>query len=251
MLTIRIIPCLDIKHGQVVKGIKFVNLTDVGSPVERAEQYYLQGADELVLLDIAATIEERQNQLEVVRQVRERVAIPVAVGGGIKSLKDAAMLFEAGADKVAINSAAVQNPELLTQIAYEFGRQSTILALDAVRTNGSGWEVVIRSGSLRTGIDALQWASEAESAGAGEILLTSFDRDGSQEGYDTELIRAISNVTRIPIIASGGAATPDDLIAAIDSGADAVLAASIFHYGTYTVNDIKNILASKGKDIRL
>lgn len=251
MLTVRIIPCLDIKHGQVVKGVKFANLNSIGCPVECAKRYYDQGADELVLLDIAATIEERSNQLEVIKNVREQIAIPLTVGGGIKKLDDARQLFEAGADKVSVNSAAVDNPDLLTEIAYEFGNQSTVLALDAVRTDKLGWELVIRSGSVRTGIDAIQWAIKSEKAGVGEILLTSFDMDGSRKGYDTELIQAVSGVTNIPIIASGGASTPDDFIAAIDSGADGLLAASIFHYGTYTIKDIKILLADKGKEVRL
>lgn len=251
MLTTRIIPCLDIKHGQVVKGIRFANLVNLGDPVEHAIEYYNQGADELALLDVAATIEQRDNQREIVSRIRRRISIPILVGGGVKNLDDAKKLFDAGADRVAINSAAVINPDLLARIAYEFGSQSTVLALDVTRSNIYKWEVIIHSGSKRVAIDALRWAVEAVNTGAGEIMLTSFDNDGSGQGYDTQLIQAVSQVTNVPIIASGGASNPNDFIDAINAGADAVLAASVFHYGKYTVKDIKTILAHKGKDVRI
>ncbi len=250
MLTVRIIPCLDVKDGRVVKGIQFSNLIDAGSPVELAIEYEKQGADELVILDIAATPEARKHRLDIIQKVRESLCIPLTVGGGLKSLEDAQQLLLAGADKVAVNTAAVLRPSLLRELADKFGRQCTILALDAA-SNKDGWEVVTESGNNRTGIDAIKWAQEAEQLGAGEILLTSWDRDGSLAGYDSKLLKAISSNVSIPIIASGGASKPEDMSEAIDSGASAVLAASIFHYGTYTIADIKNELNRLGKKVRI
>lgn len=250
MLTTRIIPCLDVKDGRVVKGVRFGNLTDSGSPLELALAYQEQGADELVVLDIAATPSARAHRLDVVRSIRSRLSIPLTVGGGIRTLADAGGLLAAGADKVAVNSAAVERPGLLTEIADRYGRQCTVLALDAARRR-EGWEVLTRSGQSRTGRDALKWAAEAEVSGAGEILLTSWDQDGSGDGYDLALLRAISEAVTVPIIASGGAASPDDMRSALEAGADAVLAASIFHYGKYTVREVKTSLARSGIEVRL
>jgi imidazole glycerol-phosphate synthase subunit HisF len=251
MLTVRIIPCLDVKDGRVVKGIQFGNLRDAGSPVELAAAYEAMGADELVVLDIAATPTGREHRIDVIRAIRKQLSIPLTVGGGVRNVEDAETLLMAGADKVGINTAAVTNPSILTDVATRFGRQCTVLALDAARSNGNGWEVLIRSGSQRTGIDAVSWAREAANAGAGEILLTSWDRDGSLAGYDCELLRTISSAVSIPIIASGGASSPDDIVEAVKAGADAVLAASIFHFGKYSIRDIKEALARDGKDVRI
>ena len=252
MLTARIIPCLDVSNGVVVKGINFKNLRNVGSPPDLAALYEAQGADELVFLDISATPEGRSNQKEMVKEVRDVLSIPMTVGGGIRSADDAQVLLEAGADKVAVNTAAVENPEILSEMASRFGRQCTILALDAARKEDSeGFEVVVYSGKKRTGIDALEWAKEAEARGAGEILLTSFDKDGTRSGYDLELLKAISAVVNIPIIASGGAANPGHLVEALDAGASAVLAASIFHDSDYTVATVKEHLAEQSVSVRL
>jgi imidazole glycerol-phosphate synthase subunit HisF len=251
MLTVRIVPCLDVKGGRVVKGIRFSGLRDAGCPVERASLYEAQGADELVVLDVAATPEARGTRLETVRRVRSCLSIPLTVGGGVRSVENAAELLENGADKVALNTAAVERPELLGEIASRFGRQCTVLALDAAcRERGSGWEVVVRSGTVRTGRDAVAWARDAEAAGAGEILLTSWDRDGTRSGYDLELIAAITQAVRIPVIASGGAANASDLVAAVQAGAHAVLAASLFHDNDSTVGSVKRELLAAGLSIR-
>lgn len=252
MITVRIIPCLDVKFGKVVKGTQFQKLRLVGSIVELAIRYEREGADELILLDISATPETRSNRLEIVREVRECLSIPLTVGGGVRSVEDAGALLEAGADKVTLNTAAFRRPKLLSEIAETFGRQCAVLALDAARSkNGEGWEVVTLSGATRTGYDACHWASEAAELGAGEILLTSWDKDGSQSGYDVELLQAITQVTSIPVIASGGAAKPEDFFEALDAGADALLAASIFHYRLRTIAEVKRYLSNAGKEMRL
>lgn len=252
MLTRRIIPCLDVNNGRVVKGIKFQGLRDAGDPEERSANYEAQGADELVLLDVSATPEGRSTAAETVRRVRTRLSIPLTVGGGVRSPQNAQTLLEAGADKVGINTAAVETPSIITEIARNFGAQCTVVALDAARRlDGPGWEVVILSGKKRTGLDAVEWARRVQDFGSGEILLTSWDRDGTRSGYDLELLRAISSAVQIPVIASGGAATPQHLLEALEAGADAVLAASIFHDGEYTVGALKEYLRSKNVEIRL
>jgi imidazole glycerol-phosphate synthase subunit HisF len=249
MLTARIIPCLDVSHGRVVKGIQFQGLRDAGDPAERAALYEQQGADEIVILDVSATPEERGNQVETIARVRTRLGIPLTVGGGIRTLDDARALLEAGADKVSVNTAAVQRPALLAEIAERFGRQCTVLAIDAAR-RGDGFEVLIKGGREGTGIDAIAWAHEGTTSGAGEVLLTSWDRDGTRTGYDLDLTRAVADAVRVPVIASGGAATPAHLKEAFDAGADAVLAASIFHDDDMTVADVKRALADLGVRVR-
>jgi imidazole glycerol-phosphate synthase subunit HisF len=246
----RIIPCLDVRDGRIVKGIKFQGLRDAGDPAERAAEYQRQGADELVILDVSATPDGRATAAETVRAVRKVLSIPLTVGGGVRTPEDASRLLDAGADKVGVNSAAVDRPELLTDLATRFGRQCVVLALDAARSPSGGWEVVTRSGTHRTGIDAIQWAKDAQSRGAGEILLTSWDRDGTGEGYDTLLLSEITKATSIPVIASGGAASANHLFHALQAGAHAVLAATIFHDGTHTVASVKHQLASLGAEIR-
>jgi imidazoleglycerol phosphate synthase cyclase subunit len=250
MLARRIIPCLDVRDGRVVKGVRFQGLRDAGDPAELAASYEEQGADELVMLDVSATPEGRGNAVETVRRVRAVLAIPLTVGGGVRSLDDAAALLEAGADKVSANTAAVNDPALLTRMAERFGVQCTVLALDAAMREGGGWEVVTLSGKRRTGLDAVQWAARAASLGAREILLTSWDRDGTKAGYDLDLIGAVAGAVNVPIIASGGAAHPDHLVSALQAGASAVLAASIFHFGEYTVATLKQSLAAAGLEVR-
>ncbi|MFP4598856.1 MAG: imidazole glycerol phosphate synthase subunit HisF [Persicimonas sp.] len=250
MLTVRIIPCLDVKHGRVVKGVKFQGLTDQGAPDELAAAYEGQGADEIVMLDVSATPEGRGTQLETVRKIRSRLAIPLTVGGGVRTVEDADLLLNAGADKISINTAAVTNPDIVDQMAERFGSQCTVIAVDA-KSNGAGsWEVVVSGGRKKTGIDALEWLDEVYERGAGEILLTSWDRDGTREGYDLELLEAASDAVPIPIIASGGANNPAHLAEAFEVGADAVLAASIFHEGDYTVGEVKDELAQAGFEVR-
>jgi imidazoleglycerol phosphate synthase cyclase subunit len=251
MLAVRVIPCLDCKDGRVVKGVRFQGLRDAGSPPELAHHYEVQGADELVVLDVSATDEGRKTAYETVRLVRAQLSIPLTVGGGVRRIEDAGALLMAGADKVSINTAAVQRPQMLTEMARTFGAQCTILALDAARAaTGGGWEVVVRSGKERTGIDAVQWARRAQELGAGEVLLTSWDRDGTRSGYDLELLTAISRAVTVPVIASGGAAHPAHLVEALQAGADAVLAASIFHDGDFTVGDVKKAIATAGFEVR-
>ncbi|HMX62179.1 MAG TPA: imidazole glycerol phosphate synthase subunit HisF [Candidatus Sumerlaeota bacterium] len=251
MLTRRIIPCLDCRDGRVVKGVKFQGLRDAGDPPTLARAYELQGADELVLLDVSATPDGRATAVETVRKVREMLSIPLTVGGGVRSAENARKLLEAGADKVGVNTAAVENPQVIRDIADQFGSQCSVVALDAARRlDGDGWEVVVLSGKKRTGIDAIEWAAKVVEFGAGEILLTSWDRDGTRSGYDLQLLNAVSRVTNVPVIASGGAATPQHLLEALDAGADAVLAASIFHDGEYTVGTIKQFLSEKKVPIR-
>jgi cyclase len=249
MLLPRIIPCLDVDAGRVVKGIRFQGLRDAGDPVERAAVYAEQGADELVLLDVSATPEGRGHALATVAAVRRVLPIPLTVGGGVREASDAAALLEAGADKVGVNTAAVARPRLLGELAERFGCQCTVLALDAARRS-SGWEVVVRSGRERAGRDAGEWAREAAGRGAGEILLTSWDRDGTGEGYDLELIAAIAGAVTVPIVASGGARTPEHMAAALAAGADAVLAASILHDGHTTVAELKARLQALGAEVR-
>lgn len=248
-LTRRIIPCLDVSHGRVVKGIKFQGLRDAGDPAERAALYEAQGADEIVILDVSATPEGRGNQVETVKRVREQISIPLTVGGGVRVVEDAAALLEAGADKVSTNSAAVSGPNLLAEIAAQFGRQCTVLAIDAAWKDGRS-EVLVKGGREATGMETIGWAERAVGLGAGEILLTSWDRDGTREGYDLELTRMITDAVRVPVIASGGAAGPAHLKDAFDAGADAVLAASIFHDDEMTVSDVKRRLIDMGVAIR-
>jgi len=249
MLMSRVIPCLDTAAGRVVKGVRFAGLRDAGDPCELAAAYAEQGADELVILDVTATPEGRGHQLEVVRAVRRVLPIPLTAGGGVRSVDDAGALLEAGADKVAINTAAVTRPQLLEEMALRYGCQCTILALDAARS-GSSWEVVVRSGRERTGRDAVEWAATAAGLGAGEILLTSWDRDGTGDGYDLDLIQEVRRRVSVPIIASGGAAGPEHMAAALAAGADAVLAASILHDARTSVGALKQRLAALGTEVR-
>jgi imidazoleglycerol phosphate synthase cyclase subunit len=250
MLARRIVPCLDVSHGRVVKGVRFQGLRDAGDPAERAELYEEQGADEIVVLDVSATPEGRGHQLETVRRIREVLSIPLTVGGGIRSEDDAWRLLEAGADKVSVNTAAVERPSLLAEIAQRFGRQCCVLAIDAALRNGR-FEVLVKGGREATGRDAVAWAREGERQGAGEILLTSWDRDGTRAGYDLPLTRAVASAVRIPVVASGGADSPEHLAEALEAGADAVLAASIFHDGDRTVAEVKRYLAARGVPVRL
>lgn len=243
MLAKRIIPCLDVKDGRVVKGINFANLKDAGDPAETAGIYSREGADEIVFLDIAASIEKRGAILQVVQKTAEQVFIPLTVGGGIKSLEDIRTLLKAGADKVSINTAAVENPHLIQEASKEFGSQCIVVAIDAKRKGITGWQVYTYGGRRLTDLDALEWVRQAESLGAGEILLTSMDRDGTKDGYDLELTKAISKAVNIPVIASGGAGNLKHLYQALAEGkADAVLAASIFHYGEYSIRQAKRYL---------
>jgi cyclase len=251
MLAKRIIPCLDVTAGRVVKGVNFVNLRDAGDPVELADRYNQQGADELVFLDITASSDARDIMADVVARTARRVFIPLTVGGGIRSIADARKILLAGADKVSVNTAAVNRPELLTELSEEFGAQAVVLAIDAKRSGSLKWNVYVRGGRDDTGIDAIEWAARGESLGAGEILLTSMDTDGVQDGFDCDLTRAVSRATHIPVIASGGAGKPDHFTRVLTEGeADAALAASIFHYGTYTVDDLKHHLAATGVPVR-
>ena len=248
-LASRVIPCLDIRDGRVVKGVQFQGLRDQGDPVEFAERYAAQGADELVVLDIAATPGARDHGLEVLRKIRAKLAIPLTAGGGVRSVHDASQMLEAGADKVAVNSAAVANPVLLTQLADAFGRQCVVLAIDAQRTD-DGWQVLTRSGGTNSGRCVVVWAQEAERLGAGEILLTSWDRDGTGRGYDLDLVRAIRAAVRLPVIASGGGRTADHMHQALNAGASAVLAASVLHDRDTTIPELKQTLRRNGQEIR-
>jgi cyclase len=250
-LAKRIIPCLDVKDGRVVKGIKFVGLRDAGDPVELARRYDASGADELVFLDISASVEGRSTMLDVVARTAAQVFIPLTVGGGVSDTEGFRRLLRAGADKVSVNTAAVANPELINEAAAEFGSQCVVLAIDA-RKVGSRWEVVTHGGRRASGREAVAWAVEGVRRGAGEILLTSMDRDGGQQGYDLELTRTISRAVPVPVIASGGAGSPADLVRIFTEGeADAALAASIFHYGTWTVQSVKQYLLAAGIPVRL
>ncbi|MBI4286623.1 MAG: imidazole glycerol phosphate synthase subunit HisF [Chloroflexi bacterium] len=254
MLTKRIIPCLDVKDGRVVKGTSFVQLRDAGDPVELASFYYRMGADELVFLDITATPEGRDTMVGVVERIAAQVFMPLTVGGGLRSISDMRRMLMAGADKVAVNTAAVLNPDLISEGAAKFGSQCIVVAIDAKRVDGkgSGWVVHTYSGQQPTGLDALAWAKSAVALGAGELLLTSIDADGHRAGYDIELTRTIAEAVSVPVIASGGAGSLEDLYQAlVDGKADAVLAASIFHYGLHSIRETKDYLAKKGIPIRM
>ena len=259
MLSKRIIPCLDVKDGRVVKGINFVNLRDAGSPVEQARIYSEAGADELVFLDITASIEARQSMLEVIKSTAEQVFIPFTVGGGIRNIEDIRLILRTGADKVSVNTAAVENPSLIEEGSKAFGNQCIVVAIDAKEKLKAksekcktSWEVYTYGGSKPTGIDVLEWARKVESLGAGEILLTSMDRDGTKDGYDLELTKAITQAVNVPVIASGGAGSLEHFYEAFSvSGADAALAASVFHYGAYSISQAKEYLKNKGITIRI
>ena len=253
MLTKRIIPCLDVKDNRVVKGVNFLNLRDAGDPIELGKKYSDEGADELVFLDITATIRSNKTIVDLVEKVAANVFIPFTVGGGITKADEIGILLRSGADKCSINTAAVNNPDLLKESAERFGAQCVVLAIDARRTPGKvgKWHVTVKAGSEPTDIDAIEWAIKAEKLGAGEILLTSMDADGTQAGYDIELTRAVAEAVNIPVIASGGAGTLESLAEVLDEGkADAVLAASIFHYGTYSIKETKEFLKQHGVPVR-
>ena len=252
MRVARVIPCLDVTEGRVVKGTNFVDLRDAGDPVELAARYDLEGADELVFLDITASSDNRDTTIDMVRSVAEQVYIPFTVGGGIRTLEDARTMLQAGADKVSVNTAAVQRPELIAEIAEVFGTQCVVCAIDARRRDdGSGWEVYLHGGRTPTGIDVVEWAARAVELGAGEILLTSMDRDGTREGFDNKLTRAVADAVSVPVIASGGVGTLDHLADGISvGGADAVLAASIFHFREHTVAEAKQVMADAGITVR-
>jgi imidazole glycerol-phosphate synthase subunit HisF len=254
MLAKRIIPCLDVERGRVVKGTRFLELVDAGDPVAVAARYEAEGADELVFLDITASHEERSIMLDVVRQVAETVFMPFTVGGGIRSLEDAAELVQAGAEKVSINSAAVRTPELITAVADRLGSCATVVNIDpkrVVREGRETWEVFINGGRVPTGLEAVAWARQVESLGAGEIVLTCMDRDGTRDGYDLEMTAAVSRAVSIPVVASGGAGSPEHLAEAVTAGAaDAALAAGIFHFGQCTIREVKELFARRGIPVR-
>ena len=251
MLAKRIIPCLDVTGGRVVKGVNFVGLRDAGDPVELAEEYNAQGADELVFLDITASSDAREIMADLVARTARQVFIPLTVGGGIRSVSDARKIILAGADKVSVNTAAVHRPELIRELSQEFGAQAVVLAIDARRAGTEKWNVYTKGGRFDEGMDAVEWAARGESLGAGEILLTSMDTDGVQTGFDCALTRAVVEATSIPVIASGGAGTPEDFVTVLTTGhADAALAASIFHYGKYTVADLKIALEQAHVPVR-
>ncbi len=245
----RVIPCLDVDRGRVVKGTGFVDLRDAGDPVELAARYDSEGADELVFLDITATSDKRDTVAELARRVADELFIPFTIGGGIRSVADAQAVLDAGADKVSVNSAALQRPDLVDELGETFGSQCVVLAIDAKAT-GSGWEAYLAGGRAPTGRDAVRWAHEATERGAGEILLTSMDRDGTRGGYDLDLLGAVAGAVTVPVIASGGAGRLEHLAAALDGGADAVLCASILHYGQHTVPEIKRYLIDAGQPLR-
>ena len=251
MFTKRIIPCLDVNNGRVVKGVNFVDLKDAGDPVEIAKAYDAAGADELVFLDITASCEERDTVVDMVRQVAANVFIPFTVGGGIRTVDDFKKLLREGADKISVNSAAIDRPELITEAAEKFGSQCVVVAIDAKRREDGGWNIYKHGGRLDTGIDAIEWAKKVERLGAGEILLTSMDCDGTKAGYDIELTRAIADAVSIPVIASGGAGTLEHFYDALtEGGADAALAASLFHYKELEIRQVKDYLAGKGISVR-
>ena len=254
MFTKRIIPCLDVDRGRVVKGTNFVGLRDAGDPVEVARRYDEQGADELVFLDISASHEGRAIMLDMVRRVAEQIFMPFTVGGGIRTLADATELIQAGAEKVSLNSAAVRTPELIAEVSRTFGNCATVVNIDPKRVQRDGqefWEVQINGGRVPTGLEAVAWARRVVELGAGEIVLTSMDADGTKNGYDVEMLRAVSRAVNVPVVASGGAGNPEHLRLAFEAGADAALAASIFHYNEYSIPDTKAYLAAKGVSVRL
>ena len=252
MLAKRIIPCLDVDNGRVVKGIRFVSLTDAGDPVEQAKRYDAEGADELTFLDITASSDKRDIVTDLVRRVADEVFIPFTVGGGLRSVEDIRAILRAGADKITLNTAAIEEPNLIGEGAETFGSQCIVIAIDARRRVGaSGWEVFTHGGRRAVGIDAIEWAVRAESLGAGEILLTSMDCDGTRDGYDIELTRAVSDEVRIPVIASGGAGKVEHFYdALVEGGASAVLAASLFHFGELSIGDVKSYLRGRGVEVR-
>ena len=245
----RVIPCMDVDAGRVVKGTRFLDIRDAGDPVELAAFYDAGGADELIFLDITATSDKRGTVVELARRAADEVFVPFTIGGGVREVADAHAVLDAGADKVGVNSAAVARPELIDELAQVFGAQCVVLAIDAKRRDG-GWEVFVAGGRTPTGIDALRWAREGAERGAGEIMLTSMDRDGTKDGYDTELVRVIADAVEIPVIASGGAGEPRHLVEGFGAGADAVLCASIFHYGEYSVAEVKRHLLDAGVPVR-
>ncbi|MEP6953532.1 MAG: imidazole glycerol phosphate synthase subunit HisF [Solirubrobacteraceae bacterium] len=248
----RVIPCLDVDAGRVVKGTNFVDIRDAGDPVELAERYDAAGADELVFLDITATSDKRATMVDLVRRTADNVFVPFTIGGGIRSVADAQAVLDAGADKVSVNSAAVARPGLIDELAARFGAQCVVLAIDAKATSGrdASWEVFVAGGRTATGLDAVQWARDGVERGAGEILLTSMDRDGTNDGYDLPLTRAVADAVAVPVIASGGAGELDHLVQALQGGADAALCASIFHYGQHTVGEAKAHLTEAGVPVR-
>ncbi len=251
MLAKRIIPCLDVKEGRVVKGINFLDLRDAGDPVENAIVYDRQGADELVFLDITASYEKRGIIIDVVRRTAEQVFMPLTVGGGVRTVEDIRNLLLAGADKVSINTSAVRNPSLIRDGARRFGRQCIVVAIDAKRVKEGTWHVFVEGGRIDTGLDAVEWAKRVEELGAGEILLTSMDRDGTKAGYDIELTQAVSSAVEIPVIASGGAGSKEHFYTALtEGGADAALAASLFHYNELNIQELKDYLRSRGVEVR-
>ena len=248
-LSIRIIPCLDVNEGRVVKGVNFVNLVDAGDPTELAKGYNHEGADELTFLDISASSSGRQTTIEAVKRTAEQVFIPLTVGGGIRSVDDVDKLLRAGADKISINTAAINRPELINEIANNFGSQVLVLSVDARRANGS-YEVTTHGGRESAGLSAINWVKQACDLGVGEILLNSMDADGTREGYDLQMISDIRSICKVPLIASGGAGKLEDFASALDAGADALLAASVFHFGTFRISDVKNYLKQRGYNVR-
>jgi cyclase len=248
----RIIPCMDVDAGRVVKGTRFIDIRDAGDPVELAAHYDATGADELIFLDITATSDKRATVVELARRAADEVFVPFTIGGGVREVADAQAVLDAGADKVSVNSAAVARPELVSEMADVFGAQCVVLAIDAKRRAGgtNSFEVHVAGGRTPTGRDAVEWAREAVERGAGEIMLTSMDRDGTKDGYDLELVRAISSAVDVPVIASGGAGSPEDLVDGLAAGADAVLCASIFHYGEYTIPEVREALRGAGVPMR-
>lgn len=252
MLAKRIIPCLDVKDGRVVKGVNFINLTDVGDPVDAAKAYYEAGCDELVFLDITATHEERDTTVDMVRRVAEQVFIPFTVGGGIRSVEDMNKMLKAGADKVSVNSSAVANPQLIADCAEKFGNQCVVVAIDAKKVEDGSWHVFVAGGRKDTGIDLLDWAKKVVSLGAGEILLTSMDKDGTKSGFDIEMLNAVANVVTVPIIASGGAGNSQHILEVFEqTPATGALAASIFHYGEVSIADTKQAMRQSGIEVRV
>lgn len=254
-VALRVIPCLDVSAGRVVKGVHFENLADAGDPVELAKVYGEQGADELTFLDVSASVEDRGTTMEVVTRTAEQVFIPLTVGGGVRSVEDVARLLGAGADKISVNTAAINRPELLREISTEFGNQVLVLSVDARRvqeggSSPSGYEVTTHGGRRSAGLDALEWVKQAQDLGVGEILLNSMDHDGTTKGFDLEMTRAVREICSVPLIASGGAGTVEDFVAVAKIGVDAVLAASVFHFGTLTIAQVKDGLRSAGTEVR-